>query len=72
MNFGFNKTQIDSLFPLKDSTETGECSICLEDIRYRQKVRELQCKHVFHPDCIDGWMNESRKCPMCRHEQKSS
>lgn len=29
MNFGFKKSQIESLFPLKKAIEIGECSICL-------------------------------------------
>lgn len=44
------------------------CSICLDDFQYGQTlVRELPCKHIFHPDCIDPFLREnSSLCPLCK------
>ncbi|KAK8029771.1 hypothetical protein PG993_011062 [Apiospora rasikravindrae] len=41
------------------------CSICTEDFRTGDKLRNLPCGHLFHPVCIDPWLCEqSRTCPL--------
>lgn len=47
--------------PLSD----GECTICLETIKTDNGV-SLPCKHSFHEDCIDDWLEVSPTCPICR------
>ena len=44
------------------------CSICLDDFENGQTiVRELPCSHIYHPECIDGFLREnSSLCPMCK------
>ncbi|TYJ19561.1 hypothetical protein E1A91_A09G199300v1 [Gossypium mustelinum] len=44
------------------------CSVCLEAMEKRDEMRELcKCSHVFHRECIDGWVKEGRlTCPLCR------
>jgi len=43
------------------------CTVCQEDYNSEDTVRVLPCEHIFHPDCIDGWLQEySYKCPCCR------
>lgn len=44
------------------------CSICLEDYEHDQtQVRELPCRHIFHPDCIDPFLlKRSSLCPLCK------
>ncbi|XP_069747162.1 E3 ubiquitin-protein ligase RNF149-like isoform X2 [Narcine bancroftii] len=42
------------------------CAVCIEGYRYRDVVRILPCKHVFHRMCIDPWLLEHRTCPMCK------
>lgn len=48
---------------LIDST----CSICLDNFVKGEKIRELDCKHEFHTDCIDIWMQTHVTCPICRN-----
>lgn len=45
-----------------------QCAICLSEFASGQEVRELPyCCHVFHKDCIDGWLHHNHKtCPLCR------
>jgi hypothetical protein len=44
------------------------CAICLDDFEHNEsQVRELPCRHIFHPDCIDTFLlRNSSLCPMCK------
>lgn len=42
------------------------CSICTDKFTEKDTVRELPCKHIFHPNCIDPWLLAHSKCPTCR------
>jgi hypothetical protein len=44
------------------------CPICLDDFEHNEsQVRELPCRHIFHPDCIDTFLlRNSSLCPMCK------
>ena len=61
---------------LKNSTvklnenETGFCVICQDDIDIDDIVRNINCSHIFHIDCIDNWFTENKKCPTCKYELK--
>lgn len=45
-----------------------ECVICIENIKDFDKVIITQCKHVFHVDCIETWLRNTKTCPTCRRE----
>ena len=45
------------------------CSICLEDLVSGVDTTRLRCTHIFHTNCIRGWVHvaaEWPQCPMCR------
>lgn len=44
------------------------CPICIDDFEPSEsQVRELPCRHIFHPECIDTFLlNNSSLCPMCK------
>ncbi|PGG95444.1 hypothetical protein AJ80_09960 [Polytolypa hystricis UAMH7299] len=44
------------------------CPICLDDyISGETTVRELPCRHIFHPDCVDTFLlQNSSLCPVCK------
>ncbi|KAF3660435.1 putative kinesin-4-like [Capsicum annuum] len=48
--------------------EEASCSICLMEYEKDNVVCELpRCKHVFHMECIEGWVERSQfTCPLCR------
>ena len=57
----------------KDMLEKGEqknCSICLEDFIVGEKIIYLPCFHYYHAKCIEKWMKNSDKCPLCNNEIK--
>ncbi|KAF9236459.1 hypothetical protein BU15DRAFT_35415, partial [Melanogaster broomeanus] len=43
------------------------CLICLDDYTPEDNLRVLTCKHTFHQDCVDRWLETGRNnCPACR------
>ncbi|KAG9457603.1 hypothetical protein H6P81_002111 [Aristolochia fimbriata] len=45
-----------------------ECAVCRENLVIGDKMQELPCKHLFHPNCLKPWLDENNSCPICRHE----
>jgi len=48
-----------------------KCSICLEEWRVDDDIRELPCRHKFHTTCIQRWLEEDAGCPLCRNRINS-
>lgn len=52
-----------------DEGDAHTCPICMEDIKV---ARKLGCGHVFHVQCLLGWVQEcngySCTCPICRSD----
>ncbi|KAF2751414.1 hypothetical protein M011DRAFT_464152 [Sporormia fimetaria CBS 119925] len=43
------------------------CAICLDDFEVGvTQVRELPCRHIYHPECIDPHLTRSSLCPLCK------
>lgn len=74
---GIDKSVIESLPFFKFSTLRGskeglECSVCLSKFEDIEILRLLpKCKHAFHIDCIDHWLEKHSSCPLCRHKVDS-
>jgi len=58
-----------------DLCEKGErkiqsdlCSICLLTFDAKTTILQLQCGHIYHVECIEGWAKNASKfsCPTCR------
>ena len=46
-----------------------QCVIFFEEFKNGDKVIQLPCNHIFHPQSIKTWLKEeSSKCPICRYE----
>ena len=44
-----------------------QCLICLEDYADDDDLRLLGCRHIFHKNCVDTWLETGRNnCPACR------
>lgn len=71
---GVDKTVIESLpffrfSSLKGSKEGLECAVCLSKFEDIEVLRLLpRCKHAFHIDCVDQWLEKHSSCPICRHK----
>ncbi|XP_027356873.1 putative RING-H2 finger protein ATL12 [Abrus precatorius] len=52
---------------LKGSKQGLECTVCLSKFEETEILRLLpKCKHAFHMDCIDKWLESHSTCPLCR------
>lgn len=45
-----------------------QCAICLEGWEAGETAKEMPCKHRFHGDCIERWLNINGTCPICRYQ----
>lgn len=46
-----------------------DCAVCLTEFSGEETIRELQCTHIFHEECLHGWFVKSKRpvCPLCRY-----
>lgn len=52
---------------IKISTnDSSYCAVCLNTSNINNFYRQLPCNHIFHPYCVDKWMEQYRTCPLCR------
>jgi hypothetical protein len=56
-----------------DSVEVYNCAICQDGIVNREISRKINhCGHKFHINCIDVWFQQNVRCPVCRHDIRTS
>lgn len=73
-NRGVPKEEINKLtkktFKKKDTPqgEEEQCTICITEFEDGEEIRELPCKHIFHPNCIDTWIVQNSHCPICKDD----
>lgn len=45
-----------------------ECAVCLNKFEPSEVLRLLpKCKHAFHVECVDTWLDAHSTCPLCRY-----
>jgi hypothetical protein len=50
-----------------DKLNEGElCLICYDEYKQDEKITLLSCKHIYHYDCINTWVQIDNSCPLCR------
>ena len=56
-------------FAADDSITGDRCSVCQDDIEVGRRMMRLDCdgQHTFHQECVEGWFDEHKTCPNCRH-----
>jgi Ring finger domain/PA domain len=45
-----------------------ECSICQEKMLEGETVLKLNCRHAYHANCVQSWLERHNTCPLCRNE----
>lgn len=59
------KNNMDDYIILNKDFENNECLICLEYMIKGDKIKILECGHVYHYNCIKEWFKRKRECPLC-------
>eukprot|EP00520_Triparma_pacifica_P001785 CAMPEP_0118637762 /NCGR_PEP_ID=MMETSP0785-20121206/3323_1 /TAXON_ID=91992 /ORGANISM="Bolidomonas pacifica, Strain CCMP 1866" /LENGTH=294 /DNA_ID=CAMNT_0006528965 /DNA_START=135 /DNA_END=1016 /DNA_ORIENTATION=- len=54
---------------ISESADT--CSICLCEYEGSCKVVRLPCGHMFHDACLDQWVQNHFRCPLCNEDLRS-
>ncbi|XP_068614224.1 RING finger protein 150-like [Brachionichthys hirsutus] len=63
-----SKLQVYTIKKGDKETESDfdSCAVCIEGYKPNDVVRVLPCRHVFHKNCVDPWLQDHRTCPMCK------
>ncbi|KAF3570298.1 hypothetical protein F2Q69_00063336 [Brassica cretica] len=64
-----DQLSLNRLFSYRCGGEGGGsgCVVCLSKLREGEEVRKLECRHVFHKRCLEGWLHcLNFTCPLCR------
>jgi E3 ubiquitin-protein ligase RHA2 len=57
----------DGAGPTADPMDRPICVVCRCAMKDGDQVRRLPCRHVFHKECFDGWLDHLKfNCPLCR------
>uniref|UniRef100_A0A0E0L6M9 RING-type E3 ubiquitin transferase n=1 Tax=Oryza punctata TaxID=4537 RepID=A0A0E0L6M9_ORYPU len=52
---------------LRGARQGLECAVCLARFDDADLLRLLpRCRHAFHLDCVDRWLESKASCPLCR------
>ncbi|XP_077238386.1 RING-H2 finger protein ATL43-like [Tasmannia lanceolata] len=72
-NSGIDRTVVESLPIFRFGSLSGqkdglECAVCLNLFESTAVLRLLpKCKHAFHVECVDTWLDAHSTCPLCRY-----
>ncbi|GLT67293.1 hypothetical protein SLA2020_396120 [Shorea laevis] len=70
---GLGREEMEKVLPIvnynsNEMKRSDDCAICLEDFQDEDLCRIFPvCNHVFHWNCIDGWVKNNLTCPVCRN-----
>ncbi|TKY74472.1 RING-H2 finger protein ATL43 [Spatholobus suberectus] len=72
-NSGIDRSVVESLpvfrfGALRGQKDGLDCAVCLTKFEAAEVLRLLpKCKHAFHVECVDTWLDAHSTCPLCRN-----
>ena len=58
---------IKQIYYKKNTFENFECSICFDEFKDNELLKQLKCTHIFHKECLSQWLLNENKCPNCNN-----
>ncbi|CAI5741385.1 unnamed protein product [Peronospora destructor] len=59
---------LQQLALLKGGDSSVDCVICMVELDIEARdYMVAPCDHIFHRECLQGWMQVKMECPTCRH-----
>ncbi|KAK9113249.1 hypothetical protein Scep_020768 [Stephania cephalantha] len=58
--------------PTNQDGNTDQCVVCRLDYEDGETLTLLPCKHSYHPECINNWLQINKVCPVCSAEVSTS
>ena len=53
------------LSDIEKSFGQDTCGICLREMSINDELYRALCGHRFHPQCLEQWLKENNRCPLC-------
>ncbi|TRM56913.1 hypothetical protein BD626DRAFT_227586 [Schizophyllum amplum] len=64
---GEKEPEVDTAVTAVRDSCIERCLICLDSYEAEDEVRVMSCRHAFHKNCVDTWMETGKNnCPFCR------
>ena len=57
--------QFKQVYYKANKFDNFECSICFDIFKENELLKQLNCKHIFHKECLSQWLLNENKCPSC-------
>lgn len=57
--------QITQVYYKINKFDNFECSICFDEFKENELLKQLNCKHIFHKECLSQWLLNESNCPIC-------
>ena len=57
--------KIPQIYYEKNKYENSQCSICIDEFKESELLKQLKCGHVFHKECLSQWLLNMNNCPFC-------
>lgn len=71
LQFWIESNYDDVLMAKEVVGDCSMCSICRDQLMSPGKeAKMLHCRHAFHSQCINMWLQRDNRCPMCRTPQQ--
>ena len=71
---GFTKQEIQKIptvrFYKKVYKNQDKCTVCQFEFNEGETLRKLTCDHLYHKNCVDEWLTQEKKCPVCKKDVK--
>ncbi|CAI5719177.1 unnamed protein product [Hyaloperonospora brassicae] len=62
------RIDLQQLTLLKGGDDSIDCVICMVELEIEARDYMIApCDHIFHCECLRGWMQVKMECPTCRH-----